>query len=142
MKVQVIYWSGTGNTQMMAESVAAGAKMAGAEAELTEVGSASEAQIEACEYIAFGCPSMGDEVLEEDEMEPFFTGVESLLRGKKIALFGSYDWGDGEWMRDWAQRTQNAGAVVCGGEGLIVNLTPDEDGLEKCKALGKALAEM
>lgn len=139
-KVLVVYWSGTGNTQAMAEAVAAGAKEAGAEVTLTDVSGAGA--VADYEYIAFGCPSMGDEVLEESEMEPFFTEAEGKLSGKKVALFGSYDWGDGQWMRDWTKRTSEAGAQICGGEGLIVNNTPDDNGLAECKKLGAALAGM
>ena len=140
-KVLVVYWSGTGNTKLMAESVAQGAKEAGAEAVLAEVGNIT---VQAAEYsrIAFGCPSMGDEVLEEGEMEPFFAEVEAKLHGKKIALFGSYGWGDGQWMRDWEARVESAGADLCGGEGVICNDTPDEDALTECKKLGESLAAM
>lgn len=74
----------------------------------------------------------------EAEFEPFFTELEGLLGGKKVALFGSYDWGDGQWMRDWAQRADSAGANVYQDEGLILHLTPDEEGLEQCRPSGRA----
>ena len=90
---------------------------------------------------ALGCPAMGAEVLEESEMEPFVAEVESFAAGKTIALFGSYGWGDGEWMRDWTDRMTSAGATVVNGEGLICHETPDEDGLSECVELGKALAQ-
>ena len=135
MKIAVIYWSGTGNTEMMAKAVAEGAG-----AELFSVSDFS-GNIAGYDRLAFGCPAMGSEVLEEDEFEPFFTGIESMLSGKKIALFGSYDWGDGEWMRTWADRCTAAGAEIVGGEGLIVNLTPSDEDLAKCKALGEDLAK-
>lgn len=141
-QILVVYWSGTGNTQMMAEAVAEGAKGAGAQVDLSEVGTIDAQKASGYTHIAFGCPSMGDEVLEESEMEPFFTDIESNLSGKNVALFGSYDWGDGQWMRDWAKRSKQAGAAVCGEEGLIVHLTPDEDGLEQCRKLGAKLAAM
>lgn len=92
------------------------------------------------EKIAFGCPAMGAEVLEEDEFEPFFAAIEDSLSGKTVALFGSYGWGDGEWMRSWEERVKADGAVLFGDEGLIVNETPSADDLEKCRELGKALA--
>lgn len=82
---------------------------------------------------------MGAEVLEESEMEPFVEEVEGFAAGKKIALFGSYGWGGGEWMRDWEARIQSAGATVVNGEGIIVNGEPDDDIIEELKALGKAL---
>lgn len=139
-KVLVVYWSGTGNTQIMAEALAEGAKGAGAEVEITDVGAAGGGSVEQYDRIAFGCPSMGDEVLEEGDMEPFFAGAEGKLSGKKVALFGSYDWGDGQWMRDWTERAKAAGASVCGGEGLTANLTPDEAALASCRQLGADLA--
>ena len=141
-KILVVYWSGTGNTQMMAEAVAEGAKAAGAEVTLADVGGANAGLADEYDRIAFGCPSMGDEVLEEGDMEPFFSDVETKLSGKKVALFGSYDWGDGQWMRDWTKRTEDAGASVCQGEGLICNNTPDDDGLADCKKLGECLVSM
>lgn len=91
--------------------------------------------------LALGCPAMGGEVLEESEFEPFFSELEGKLSGKKVALFGSYDWGDGQWMRDWQQRTEAAGAKLVAAEGLIVHLTPEAADLEQCAALGKSLAE-
>lgn len=135
MKTAVIYWSGTGNTEAMAKAVAEGAG-----AELFSVSDFS-GSVEEYDAIAFGCPAMGAEVLEEDEFEPFFTAIESKLSGKKVALFGSYGWGDGEWMRNWEERVQGDGAVLIGGEGLMANEAPSDDDLEKCKTLGKSLAE-
>lgn len=135
MKTAVIYWSGTGNTEAMAKAVAEGAG-----AELFAVSDFS-GDIADYDRVAFGCPSMGDEVLEDSEFEPFFAGVESKLSGKTIALFGSYGWGDGQWMRDWCERCKAAGAVVVNGEGLIVNEAPDDDALNSCKALGEALTK-
>ena len=123
----------------MAQAVADGAKGAGAEAELLTVSEISADAAAAYDKLALGCPAMGAEVLEEGEFEPFFTALEGKLSGKKVALFGSYGWGDGQWMREWQERTEKAGAVLCG-EGLIVNEAPDEAGLESCRALGARLA--
>ena len=139
--MKVAYWSQTGNTQAMAEAVAEGIREAGKEAELLDIDNISAADLKDEAAFALGSPAMGDEVLEESTVEPFFAELEGSLSGKKVALFGSYDWGDGQWMRDWTERTKNAGAVVVGGEGLIANLEPDEDALAACRALGKALAE-
>ena len=135
MKTAVIYWSGTGNTEAMAKAVAQGAG-----AELYTV---SEFKGDVADYdrVAFGCPSMGAEVLEEAEFEPFFAGIESKLSGKTIALFGSYGWGDGQWMRDWCERCKAAGADIINDEGLIVNETPDAAATEACKALGEQLSK-
>ncbi len=135
MKTAVIYWSGTGNTQMMAEAVAAGAG--------AEIFSVSDFKGDVAEYdrLAFGCPAMGAEELDDSEFEPFFAGIESKLSGKKVALFGSYGWGDGEWMRNWAQRAAGDGAEIVGGEGLIANETPNDDDLAKCRALGAELVK-
>lgn len=138
-KVAVVYWSGTGNTQAMAEAVAEGAKNAGAQADLFSVSDTSADAAAAYDKLALGCPAMGAEVLEESEFEPFFTELEGRLSGKKVALFGSYGWGDGQWMRDWADRLAASGAAASG-EPLIVNEAPDDDGLAQCRALGAALA--
>ncbi|MDE5754325.1 MAG: flavodoxin [Oscillospiraceae bacterium] len=135
MKTAVIYWSGTGNTEQMANAVAEGAG-----AELFNVSNFS-GDISQYDRIAFGCPAMGAEVLEEDEFEPFFTSVESSLSGKTVALFGSYGWGDGEWMRSWEERVKTAGANLVNGAGLIVNEAPDDAAIAECKALGAELVK-
>ena len=111
-KVAVVYWSGTGNTQAMAESVASGASEAGAEVTVFEACDFGGAKVSEFDAIAFGCPSMGAEQLEESEFEPMFTDCEAFLSGKKIALFGSYGWGDGRWMREWYEDMKNAGCVM------------------------------
>ena len=134
MKTAVIYWSGTGNTEAMAKAVAEGAN-----AELFEVSEFS-GNIADYDAIAFGCPAMGAEVLEEDTFEPFFTNIEGSLSGKKVLLFGSYGWGDGEWMRNWYDRTKAAGAELIGDEGFIVNEAPSDDDLANLKELAKQLA--
>ena len=139
-KVSIVYWSGTGNTQKMAEAVAEGVKEAGAEADLKFVSAATVDELAAEPAFALGCPSMGAEELEDAEMEPFMAELESKISGKKIALFGSYGWGGGEWMRDWEARMSGAGATIVGGEGVICQEAPDADAIEQCKALGKALA--
>ena len=134
MKTAVIYWSGTGNTEAMAKAVAEGAN-----AELFEV-SGFSGNIADYDAFAFGCPAMGAEVLEEDEFEPFFANIEGSLSGKKVLLFGSYGWGDGEWMRNWYDRTKAAGAELIGDEGFIVNEAPSDDDLANLKELAKELA--
>lgn len=135
MKTAVIYWSGTGNTEEMAKAVA--------EAAGAELFAVADFKGDIADYdrVAFGCPSMGDEVLEESEFEPFFASVEGKLSGKTIGLFGSYGWGDGQWIRDWCERCKAAGAEVIGGEGVIANEAPDGEALAKCRALGEALAK-
>ena len=139
-KIAVVYWSGTGNTEQMANAVAEGAKEAGAEVSTLTADQFSAAKVAEFDAIAFGCPAMGAETLEEDEFEPMFTGCESALSGKKIALFGSYGWGDGQWMRDWVERAQGDGAQVLNGEGLICNEAPDDDVQAACRKLGADLA--
>lgn len=138
-KVAVVYWSGTGNTQAMADAVATGVQEAGAEVQVLEASSFGADQMDAYDAVAFGCPSMGSEQLEESEFEPMFTDCEAKLSGKKIALFGSYGWGDGEWMRNWEQICTDDGAVLAC-DSVICNEAPDDDAVEACKALGKALA--
>ena len=135
MKTAVIYWSGTGNTEAMAKAVADGAG-----AELFSV-SAFSGDVADYDAVAFGCPAMGAENLEEGEFEPFFEGIESKLSGKKVALFGSYGWGDGQWMRDWEERMTAAGATVLNGEGLICQETPDDDAIKQCEELGEQPAQ-
>lgn len=133
MKAAVIYWSGTGNTEQMAQAIA---DAAGAELFAVSDFSGSIADYD---RIAFGCSAMGDEVLEEDEFEPFFASIEGDLSGKTIALFGSYGWGDGEWMRNWEETCKEAGAVLAC-ESVICADAPDDDAQAACEALGKALA--
>jgi flavodoxin short chain len=140
-KAAVIYWSGTGNTEAMANAVFEGLQAAGADASLFTVDSISPDEAAGYDKLALGCPSMGVEVLEEDEFEPFFTAIEKKISGKPVALFGSYGWGDGEWMRNWNERCESAGANLIT-EGLIVNESPDDTGLAACKDLGAKLAEV
>ena len=139
MKIAVVFWSQTGNTEIMANTVAEGAQEAGAEVDILTPDAFNAGAVSGYDAIAFGCPAMGDEVLEEAEFEPMFADVEGALGGKKIALFGSYGWGDGQWMRDWVERCRNAGANLIG-EGLILNGTPDADGEAQCVELGKQIA--
>lgn len=140
MSISVVYWSGTGNTQAMAEAVAEGIRSAGADSVVMEVSDADAAALAEEEAFALGCPSMGAEQLEELEMEPFVEMLEPLVSGRKILLFGSYGWGDGEWMRDWCERMKNAGAVLVREEGVTANDAPDDEALEECRAAGKELA--
>lgn len=138
-KIAIVYWSGTGNTELMANCIAEGVREAGGEAVLMAPGEFSADRFHEYSAVAFGCPSMGTEVLEEGEFEPMFAGVESSLGGKRIALFGSYGWGDGQWMRDWCQRCSLA--TLYDEEGLILQETPDADGQEACRDLGRGLAK-
>lgn len=139
-KAAVVYWSGTGNTEEMANQVAAGAKAAGADVSVFTSADFNAEMIGQFDAIAFGCPSMGAEELEETEFAPMFDACEPKLRGKKVALFGSYGWGDGEWMRSWEKDCDDAGInLVC--ESIICQEAPDGDTLEACRAMGKLLAE-
>ena len=141
-KVIVAYWSQTGNTAAMAAAVGEGITEAGKEAVVTDISSVSMDDLKEASAFALGCPAMGAEVLEEGEMEPFVTEVEAFAAGKKIGLFGSYGWGDGQGMRDWEDRMKAAGASIVGREGVICQETPDDEALENCKALGKELAAL
>lgn len=139
-KIAVVYWSGTGNTEAMANVIADAAASAGAEAKTFTASEFSTGDMAGYDAIAFGCPAMGAEQLEEDEFEPMFSACKSTLKGKKIALFGSYGWGDGEWMRNWEAECLSLGAnMVC--ECVICQEAPNEEALAACEALGKALAE-
>jgi flavodoxin short chain len=139
-KVNVVFWSQSGNTESMANFVGAGVTEAGGEANVVYVGDASMDELKSAKAFALGCPAMWAEVLEEGEMEPFVTELEGFVAGKTIGLFGSYGWGDGEWMRNWVERMTAAGAVVVGGEGVICQDAPDAEAEAACKELGKALA--
>ena len=139
-KAAVIYWSGTGNTEAMANAVVEGAKAKGAEVSLFTADEFDASMLDALDAVAFGCPAMGAEVLEEDEFEPMFASCEGKLGGKRIALFGSYGWGDGEWMRTWEQDCRGANiSLVC--ESVICCEAPDDEALAACRALGRKLAE-
>ena len=139
MKIAVVYWSSTGNTEAMAQAVAEGARKAGASAELFTATEFDGGKVDAFDAIAFGCPAMGAEELEDSEFAPMFESCESRLSGKKIALFGSYGWGDGEWMRTWEDTCRNDGAsLVC--DSVICQETPDDNALNACRSLGEALA--
>ena len=136
-KVAVVFWSATGNTETMANCVAEGAN-----GTIVPCGEMNAAKLAEFDAVAFGCPAMGAEQLEESEFEPMFSDLEGSLNGKKIALFGSYGWVDGEWMREWESRMLDAGANVLNREGLICHETPDDDALEDCRSLGKQLASL
>lgn len=138
-KIAVVYWSGTGNTEAMAAAVADGVKEKGAEAVVLTASEFNAAKMDEYDAIAFGCPSMGAEELEESEFAPMFSDCESKLSGKKIALFGSYGWGDGEWMRNWEETCRNDGAVIVH-DFVICNEAPDDEAIASCKELGAALA--
>ena len=138
-KVAVVYWSGTGNTELMAAKVAEGVRSAGAEVVLIRAAEFSGDRMDEFDAVAFGCPSMGVEQLEETEFEPMFLSCEPKLKGKKIALFGSYGWGDGEWMRAWEQTCTGDGAVLAH-ESVICNDAPDAEAEAACAALGASLA--
>ena len=139
-EVVVIYWSGTGNTEMMAEVIAEGAKDQNI-VRLVSVDQATIDDVSNADAVALGCPSMGAEVLEEETMEPFIESLQKVdFSNKALALFGSYDWGDGQWMFDWEERMENYGAKLVD-QGLIIHLTPDQEGLEKCRELGRKLIE-
>ncbi len=137
-KIAIVFWSGTGNTEAMAEAAAEGARGRGAEVSLIEASDFSREQVGEFDAIAFGCPAMGAEELEEETFEPMFANVEPALSGKKIALFGSYGWGDGEWMRAWEDRCRQAGAELAA-DSVMANEAPDEDSKAACRALGEAL---
>ena len=139
-QIMVVYWSQTGNTEAMAQAVAQGIEEAGKKAKLAEVSAVSAADLKDVKAFALGCPAMGAEELEDGTVEPFVSELEGFASGKKVALFGSYDWGDGEWMRTWAERMEQAGAQIVGGEGLICHGTPGADAIDECESLGREVA--
>lgn len=138
-KTAVVYWSGTGNTAAMADAVVEGVKSAGGQPELFTADSFNSDMVDNYDFIAFGCPSMGCEQLEDTEFEPMFDSCKNKLKGKKIVLFGSYGWGDGEWMQTWENDCKSFGAdLVC--DSVICNDATDDEAVAKCENLGKALA--
>ena len=137
-KVAVVYRSGTGNTEAMANSVADGAKAAGAEVKMFTSGEFSSSDVDGFDGIAFGCPAMGAEVLEEEEFQPMWDDVKGNLGGKKTGLFGSYGWGSGEWMDNWAEDAKMSNAALVA-DPVIANNEPDDDAKSACEALGAAL---
>ncbi|MGB4610026.1 MAG: flavodoxin [Saccharofermentanales bacterium] len=139
-KIAVIYWSGTGNTAMMADAVVKGAKDKGGDVDLFDASDFNNSMLDTYDALALGCPSMGAEVLEEDEFQPMYDSIKNNLGNKKIVLFGSYGWGDGEWMRNWEEELRALGANLLK-DGLIIVDQPDADGLVECEALGAALVE-
>jgi len=137
-KVAVVYWSGTGNTEAMADAVAEGAKGAGATVEVIQCADFGPESLDSYGAFAFGCPAMGSEELESDEFEPMWESVESDLAGRRVALFGSYDWADGEWMDTWRDRAADAGIEIV--DSVICKDAPDDDAEEACRNLGAQLA--
>lgn len=140
-ELKVVFWSGTGNTEAMADFIVKGAQEAGAQARAIAMEDIRAADLEDDAVFALGCPAMGDEVLEETVAEPFVTELEKHVKGKTIGLFGSYGWGDGEWMRLWETRMKEAGAVIAGDAGVICADAPDDEAEASLMALGKELAQ-
>lgn len=138
-KIAVVYWSGTGNTEAMANAVAEGIREKGGDASLLAASAFDASMMDSFDAVAFGCPSMGSEQLEESEFEPMFASCRPKLNGKKIALFGSYGWGDGEWMREWEKSCVNEDGAVLACEPVICSDAPDDSAVASCKALGAAL---
>lgn len=138
-KIAVVYWSSTGNTEEMAKAVALGARGAGASCDLLTCDRMDAEKVKQYDALLFGCPAMGAEELEQDEFEPMFSAVKPALAGRKVALFGSYGWGGGEWMQTWEADCAASG-ISLAHESVICNEAPDDDALAACKALGAALA--
>lgn len=138
--MKIVYWSGTGNTETMAKLIASGIEESGKKAEVISVSDANPDIFDDEEIVILGCSAMGDEVLEEGEFDPFIDSIASKVANKKVALFGSYGWGDGQWMREWQDRMSGYGAILID-DGLIVNEDPDAEGSEKCKEFGRDIAK-
>ncbi|MCR3758761.1 flavodoxin [Clostridium felsineum] len=140
LNVNIIFWSGTGNTEIMAKLISEGIKSAGGEVELLSVSDASIDKVKASDIVVLGSPAMGDEVIEEAEMDPFIESISEEIKGKKVALFGSYGWGDGKFMRDWVERMEGYGAKVLN-DGLIIQDAPEGESKDQCIEFGKKLLE-
>ena len=139
MKVAVIYSSQSGNTEMMAQAINEGLLSEGAESELFQASDFNASNANEYDRLVFGSPSMGDEEIDQDFMDPLFSNIEKNIAGKEIAMFGSYGWGDGQFLRSWMQRAQDSNAIVLN-DGLLINYTPDSEGLTECQNFGKSLA--
>lgn len=137
--IKIIYWSGTGNTEAMAKSIEIGVKNAGQDCELVEASQAKVEDVQGAEKVAFGCPAMGAEELEETVMRPYMDSVNPLLKGKKILIFGSYEWADGEWMKTWEEEVLSHGAILAD-DPLAIYGMPDDSGKEECERIGRSLA--
>lgn len=140
MKVNVIYWTGTGNTEIMAKHIVEGAEAGGADVKLIFVSDATVEDFKDADAVALGCPAMGAEELEEYEFAPYMDSVKEFCNGKKILLFGSYNWADGEWMRTWTAEMNDLGADLVEADGLICLDDPDADFQAVLQAAGKKLA--
>lgn len=138
MKVAVVYWTGTGNTEAMAKAVVKGIVDSGNEVNEFTASEFSVDKVSEYDAFAFGCPAMGAEVLEESEFDPMFSSVKEALSGKKVALFGSYGWGDGEWMRTWVEDCKASGIDLVN-DGVIANEAPDDEKIKELEELGKSL---
>ncbi|EOR20525.1 MULTISPECIES: flavodoxin [Clostridium] len=139
--MKIIYWSGTGNTEAMANLILEGIKDSGKEGELVNISSTEVRSFANEDLLVLGCPSMGDEELEEGEFLPFLESIEGDLNGKNVALFGSYGWGSGEWMEKFEDRVREVGATLPL-DSLIVNYTPEGEEAERCKDYGKQIAKL
>ncbi len=139
-KVAIVFYSGTGNTEAMADAIAESARLAGAEVRLIHAETFSKEMLDTYDAVAFGCPANGIEELEEEYFEPMFSSLEDKLENKRVALFGSYGWGDGDWMQSWQERTLALGATLVA-EPVITIEDPDAEAIEACKALGAKLAK-
>lgn len=137
-KIAIVYWSGTGNTELMAKEIAKGVESSGNTADVLQVSSFDSSKVSDYDVLAFGCSAMGSECIEECEFEPVFNDCKSELKSKKVALFGSYDWGDGEWMRNWEDDCKSSGIDLIR-ESLTINNTPDSDGCKLCNDFGVSL---
>ena len=137
--MKIVYYSASGNTEKMANLIAEGIAKAGKSAEVINVSNVNANIFDDEELVILGCPAMGDEVLEENEFEPFIEEISSKISGKKVALFGSYGWGDGQWMRDWQERMESLGCTLID-DGLIIQYEP-EDNSSECIELGMTIAK-
>jgi flavodoxin short chain len=139
-RILVAFWSGTGNTEKMAELIGEGAEETGAQVDCINISGLGADEVLAYDVLAIGSPSMGQEVIEESEVEPFVEAISAGIEGRRLALFGSYGWGDGEWMRNWVERMRSRGAKLMD-DGLIVQGAPEGDEAARCRDFGRRLAE-
>lgn len=137
-KISIIYWSNGGNVEVLANTMADELEQAGVNVCIKHVSDADVSDVIEADAVAFGSPSMDNNRIEQQEMEPFINEFKLLpINGKKAVLFGSYGWDDGQFIKNWVVRMKDYGFNVLGD--LAVKESPTDDDIEEAKKLAKKL---
>ncbi len=137
MKVNIVYWTGSGNTLMIADALYQGAEDGGHTVNSVYVNDMSAEDFAKADILCLGCPAMSGEDIEEYEFRPYYEDLKPYLEGKKVILFGSFDWGEGEWMQKWTAETKDVGADVI--HSLAYQWTPEQEQLDEAYEIAKHL---